>query len=56
MEEIIRQEASGMPESRHEEPIPMHGKPEGATAPAEDDDPEDAVYRSLDWETNPPIN
>ena len=21
-----------------------------------DDDPEDAVYRSLDWETNPPIN
>ena len=56
MEEIIRQEASGMPESRHEEPIPMHGKPEGATAPAEDGDPEDAVYRSLDWETNPPIN
>ena len=56
MEEIIRQEASGMPESRHEEPIPMHGKPEGTTAPAEDDDPEDAVYRSLDWETNPPIN
>ena len=56
MEEIIRQEASGMPESRHEEPIPMHGNPEGATAPAEDDDPEDAVYRSLDWETNPPIN
>ena len=56
MEEIIRQGANGMPESRHEEPIPMHGKPEGATAPAEDDDPEDAVYRSLDWETNPPIN
>ena len=56
MEEIIRQEASGMPESRHEEPIPMHGNPEGATAPAEDGDPEDAVYRSLDWETNPPIN
>ena len=56
MEEIIRQGASGKPESRHEEPIPMHGKPEGATAPAEDDDPEDAVYRSLDWETNPPIN
>ena len=56
MEEIIRQGASGMPESRHEEPVPMHGKTEGATAPAEDDDPEDAVYRSLDWETNPPIN
>ena len=56
MEEIIRQGASGKPESRHEEPVPMHGKPEGATAPAEDDDLEDAVYRSLDWETNPPIN
>ena len=56
MEEIIRQGASGMPESRHEEPVPMHGKTEGATAPAEDGDPEDAVYRSLDWETNPPIN
>ena len=56
MEEIIRQGASGMPENRHEEPVPMHGKTEGATAPAEDDDPEDAVYLSLDWETNPPIN
>ena len=56
MEEIIRQGASGIPESRHEEPVPMHGKTEGATAPAEDGDPEDAVYRSLDWETNPPIN
>ena len=56
MEEIIRQGASGMPESRHEEPVPLPGKPEGATAPPEDDDPEDAVYRSLDWETNPPIN
>ena len=56
MEEIIRQGASGIPESRHEEPVPLHGKPEGVTAPAEDDDPEDAVYRSLDWETNPPIN
>ena len=56
MEEIIRQGASGMPENRHEEPVPMPGKTEGATAPAEDDDPEDAVYRSLDWETNPPIN
>ena len=56
MEEIIRQGANGIPERRHEEPVPMHGKPEGATAPAEDGDPEDAVYRSLDWETNPPIN
>ena len=56
MEEITRQGANGIPERRHEEPVPMHGKTEGATAPAEDGDPEDAVYRSLDWETNPPIN
>ena len=56
MEEIIRQGANGTPERRHEEPVPMHGKTEGATAPPEDGDPEDAVYRSLDWETNPPIN
>ena len=56
MEEIIRQGANGIPERRHEEPVPMHGKTKGATAPAEDGDPEDAVYRSLDWETNPPIN
>ena len=56
MEEIIRQGANGIPERRHEEPVPMHGKTEGATAPPEDGDPEDAVYRSLDWETNPPIN
>ena len=56
MEEIIRQGANGIPKRRHEEPVPMHGKTEGATAPPEDGDPEDAVYRSLDWETNPPIN
>ena len=56
MEEIICQGANGIPERRHEEPVPMHGKTEGATAPPEDGDPEDAVYRSLDWETNPPIN
>ena len=34
-----------------------HPKPEPPVEkPAIDDDPEDAVYRSLDWETNPPIN
>lgn len=32
-------------------------KPEPpAVNPVIDEDPEDAVYRSLDWETNPPIN
>ena len=56
MEEIIRQGANGIPKRRHEEPVPLPGKTEGATAPPEDGDPEDAVYRSLDWETNPPIN
>ena len=56
MEEIIRQGANGIPKRRHEEPVPMHGKTEGATAPPENGAPEDAVYRSLDWETNPPIN
>ena len=31
-------------------------KAEDTASPQEDGDPEDAVYRSLDWETNPPIN
>ena len=31
-------------------------KAEDTAPPQEDVDPEDAVYRSLDWETNPPIN
>ena len=31
-------------------------KAEDTAPPEEDGDPEDAVYRSLDWETNPPIN
>ena len=31
-------------------------KTENTVQPQEDGDPEDAVYRSLDWETNPPIN
>ncbi len=36
---------------------PEPPKPEPSEEkPAIDDDPEDAVYRSLDWETNPPIN
>jgi N12 class adenine-specific DNA methylase len=52
MEEIIRGTAE------------VEAAPVGTTAPKaedriplqEDGDPEDAVYRSLDWETNPPIN
>ena len=31
-------------------------KAEDMVPPQEDGDPEDAVYRSLDWDTNPPIN
>ena len=52
MEEIIRDTAE------------VEAAPVETTAPKaedkiplqEDGDPEDAVYRSLDWETNPPIN
>ena len=47
MEEIIRDTAEV------EAAVP---KAEDTASPQEDGDPEDAVYRSLDWETNPPIN
>ena len=52
MEEIIRgtEEVEAAPVEttapKAEDKIPLQ----------EDGDPEDAVYRSLDWETNPPIN
>ena len=40
-----------------QEKIAEKPKPEPPVEnPAIDDDPEDAIYRSLDWETNPPIN
>ena len=52
MEEIIRGTAE-MEAAPVETAVP---KAEDTAPPEEDGDPEDAVYRSLDWETNPPIN
>ena len=52
MEEIIRDTAE-MEAAPVETAVP---KAEDTAPPEEDGDPEDAVYRSLDWETNPPIN
>ena len=52
MEEIIRETAE-VEAAPVETAVP---KAEDTAPPEEDGDPEDAVYRSLDWETNPPIN
>ncbi|RGV23000.1 DNA methylase [Odoribacter splanchnicus] len=52
MEEIIRDTAE-VEAAPVETTAP---KAEDTASPQEDGDPEDAVYRSLDWETNPPIN
>ena len=52
MEEIIRDTAE-VEAAPVETAVP---KAEDTAPPEEDSDPEDAVYRSLDWETNPPIN
>jgi len=52
MEEIIRDTAE-VEAAPVETTAP---KAEDTAPPQEDGDPEDAVYRSLDWETNPPIN
>ena len=52
MEEIIRDTAE-VEAAPVETAAP---KAEDTASPQEDGDPEDAVYRSLDWETNPPIN
>ena len=52
MEEIIRGTAEV-----EVTPVEMTAPKTEDTAPLQEDgDPEDAVYRSLDWETNPPIN
>ena len=52
MEEIIRGTAE-VEAAPVETTVP---KAEDTVFPQEDGDPEDAVYRSLNWETNPPIN
>ena len=52
MEEIIRGTAEV-----EAAPVETTAPKAEDTAPLQEDgDPEDAVYRSLDWETNPPIN
>ena len=52
MEEIIRDTAE-VEAAPVETAVP---KAEDTAPPEEDGDPEEAVSRSLDWETNPPIN
>ena len=52
MEEIIR----GTAEVEAAPVETTAPKAEDTAPPQEDVNPEDAVYRSLDWETNPPIN
>ena len=52
MEEIIRDTAE-VEAAPVETAVP---KAEDMAPPEDAGDPEDAVYRSLDWETNPPIN
>ena len=52
MEEIIR----GTAEVEAAPVETTAPKAEDTASPQDDGDPEDAVYRSLDWETNPPIN
>ena len=52
MEEIIR----GTAEVEAAPVETTAPKAEDTAPPQEDVDPEDAVYRNLDWETNPPIN
>ena len=56
MEEIIRG-GIGRPEAaKAETDAAMTGRTEAAAEAEDSQDPEDAVYRNLDWETNPPIN
>ena len=56
MEEIIRNRMDVPQASRQETVSATSPDVKDASETTEDDDPEDAIYRSLDWETNPPIN
>ena len=56
MDEIIRGGTDGPTAAEPEAAVPTTEKTEPGTATEESYDPEDEVYRSLDWETNPPIN
>ena len=56
MDEIIRGGTDAPTAAEPEAALPTTEKTEPGTATEESYDPEDEVYRSLDWETNPPIN
>ena len=56
MDEIIRGGTDAPTAAETEAAVPTTEKTGPGTATEESYDPEDAVYRSLDWETNPPIN
>ena len=56
MDEIIRGGTDAPTAAETEAAVPTMEKTEPGTATEESYDPEDEVYRSLDWETNPPIN
>ena len=56
MDEIIRGGTDAPTDAETEAAVPTTEKTGPGTATEESYDPEDEVYRSLDWETNPPIN
>ena len=56
MDEIIRGGTDAPTAAETEAAVPTTEKTGPGTATEESYDPEDEVYRSLDWETNPPIN
>ena len=56
MDEIIRGGTDAPTAAETEVAVPTTEKTGPGTATEESYDPEDEVYRSLDWETNPPIN
>ena len=56
MDEIISGGTDAPTAAEPEAAVPTTEKTGPGTATEESYDPEDEVYRSLDWETNPPIN
>ena len=56
MDEIIRGGTDAPTAAEPKAAVPTTEKTGPGTATEESYDPEDEVYRSLDWETNPPIN
>ena len=56
MDEIIRGGTDAPTAAETEAAVPTTEKTGPGTATEESYDPEDEVYRRLDWETNPPIN